>query len=173
MPWNDGLAPEAVGYTYTFQRNLNLQMNFHRTLRICIFSLALIPLTGCLFRTHDVKRQVITSGLREATLDQLIDFINTNASRLQSLKANVDYNVTVSRQKKGKANEFKVTEYTEVSGYLLVRKPEMLRMIGLVPAVRSTAFDMAGNAKGFALSIPPQGKFFVGSNEVLKPSINL
>jgi len=49
----------------------------------------------------------------------------------------------------------------------------MLRMIGLVPAVRSTAFDMAGNAKGFALSIPPQGKFFVGSNEVLKPSINL
>lgn len=103
----------------------------------------------------------------------MVEFVNTNAARLQSFKANVDYNLTVSKQKKGKPNEFKVTEYTEVSGYLLVRKPEMLRMIGLVPAVHSTAFDMSGNAKGFSLSVPPQGKFFVGSNQVLKPSIQL
>ena len=103
----------------------------------------------------------------------MVEFVNTNAARLQSFKANVDYNLTVSKQKKGKPNEFKVTEYTEVSGYLLVRKPEMLRMIGLVPAVHSTAFDMSGNSKGFSLSVPPQGKFFVGSNQVLKPSIQL
>jgi len=109
--------------------------------------------------------------LREATLEQLIDFINANASRLQSLKANVDYNVTVSKQKKGKPNEVKVTEYTEVSGILLVRKPEMLRMTGLVPAIRSTLFDMSGNAKGFALSIPPESKFIVGSNQIFKLSI--
>jgi hypothetical protein len=137
----------------------------------CLLLLALLPLTGCLFRTHDIRRPVSTAPLREATLEWLIDFINTNASRLQSLKANVDFDVTVSRQKKGKSNEFQVREYTEVSGYLLVRKPEMLRMIGLVPAVRSTLFDMSGNGRGFALSIPPESKFIVGSNEVLKPSI--
>jgi len=146
-------------------------MNFHRALRICVLALFVVPLTGCLFRSHEERRPFSTAPLREAVAEQLIDFINTNAARLQSFKANVDFNVTVSKQKKGKANEFKVTEYTEVSGYLLVRKPEMLRMIGLVPAVRSTLFDMAGNGKGFSLSIPPQSKFIIGSNEVSKPSI--
>src|SRR5215471_16714136 len=146
-------------------------MILYSKLRPCVLLLALLPLTGCLFRTRDIHKPVSTAALRDATLEQLIDFINTNAARLQSLKANVDYNVTVSRQKKGKANEFKVTEYTEISGYLLVRKPGMLRMIGLVPAVRSTLFDMAGDAKGFALSIPAQSKFIVGSNQIVKPSI--
>lgn len=140
-------------------------------LRNTILLFCLTPLAGCLFRKHDEVRPISTATLREATLEQLVDFINTNASRLQTLRANVDYNVTVSKQKKPKSNEFQVTEYTEVSGYLLVRKPEMLRMIGLVPAVRSTLFDISGNARNFALSIPPQSKFIVGSNQVVKPSI--
>src|SRR5215470_18106295 len=146
-------------------------MSFHSKLRLSLVLLAILPFNGCLFRTHEERRPFSTAALREATLEQLTDFINTNAARLQSLKANVDYNVTVSKQKKGKANEFKVTEYTEISGYLLVRKLGMLRMIGLVPAVRSTLFDMAGDAKGFALSIPAQSKFIVGSNQIVKPSI--
>src|SRR5215470_3257639 len=146
-------------------------MSFHSKLRLSLVLLAILPFNGCLFRTHEERRPFSTAALREATLEQLIDFINANASRLQSLKANVDYNVTVSKQKKGKPNEVKVTEYTEISGYLLVRKPDMLRMRGLVPAVRSTLFDMSGNAKGFALSIPGQSKFFVGSNQISRPSI--
>jgi len=146
-------------------------MRLHSKLRISLLLLGLVPLTGCLFRSHEIRRPVSTAALKEASKEQLIDFINTNAARLQSLNASVDFNLTVSKQKKGKANEYKVTEYTEVSGYLLMRKPEMLRMIGLVPAVRSTLFDMAGNDKGFALSIPPQSKFFVGSNQIVKPSL--
>jgi len=146
-------------------------MSIYRKLHLCFVLFVLLPLTGCLFRTHDIRRAVSKAKLRDATLEQLIDFINTNSARLQSLQANVDYNVTVSKEKKDKPNEFKVTEYTEISGLLLVRKPDMLRMRGLVPAVRSTLFDMSGNAKGFALSIPGQSKFFVGSNQISRPSI--
>lgn len=141
-------------------------------LRPFLLLIALIPLAGCLFRSHDVRRPVSNAPLKDASRDQLIDFINSNAVRLQSLKANVDFSLTVSKQKKGgKANEFKETEYTEISGYLLVRKPEMLRMIGLVPAVRNTLFDMVSNGKTFSLSIPPQSKFIVGSNQVGRPSL--
>jgi hypothetical protein len=43
-------------------------------------------------------------------------------------------------------------------------------MIGLVPVVRNRLFDMVSNGKTFALSIPPQNKFIVGSNEINKPS---
>jgi outer membrane lipoprotein-sorting protein len=142
--------------------------------KLCPFLLlfAVVPLTGCLFRSHEIRRPVSTAALKDASREQLIDFINNNAARLQSLKANVDFSLTVSKPKQGgKGNEYKVTEYTEVSGYLLVRKPEMLRMIGLVPAVRNTLFDMVSNGKTFALSIPPQSKFIVGSNQIGRPSL--
>lgn len=139
---------------------------------LSLLLLAILPLTGCLFRTREIHREVSNAKLKDATRDQLIDFIDNNAGRLQSLKANVDFNLTVSKQKQGgKPNEYKVTEYTEVSGYLLVRKPEMLRMIGLVPAVRNTLFDMVSNGKNFSLSIPPQSKFIVGSNQIGRPSL--
>lgn len=141
-------------------------------LRPFLLLIALIPLTGCLFRSHDVHRPVSNAALKDASREQLIDFIDNNAVRLQSLKANVDFSLTVSKQKKGgKPNEFKETEYTEISGYLLVRKPEMLRMIGLVPAVRNTLFDMVSNGRTFSLSIPPQSKFIVGSNQIGRPSL--
>ncbi|HLJ25181.1 MAG TPA: hypothetical protein VKY85_00570 [Candidatus Angelobacter sp.] len=111
-----------------------------------------------------------TATLRDATKEQLIGAINDMASRVQSLNASVDIDTSVSKQKKGKTNQYQVTDYPEISGYVLVRKPEMLRMRGLVPVVRSTLFDMVSNGKTFALSIPPQSKFIVGSNQVGKPS---
>lgn len=132
--------------------------------------LAVIPLAGCLFRTHEIETRVSTAPLQEATKQQLIATINNMASRVQSFSATVDIDTTVSRQKKGKANQYQVTDYPEISGYVLVRKPEMLRMKGLVPVVRSTLFDMVSDGKTFALSIPPQNKFVVGSNTVGKPS---
>lgn len=145
---------------------------FYKRLYLSLLLLTVMPLSGCLFRTREIERRVSTARLETAGREQLIGFIDHNAARLQSLKANVEFNLTVSKQKKGgKPNEYKVTEYTEVSGYLLVRKPEMLRMIGLVPAVRNTLFDMVSNGKTFSLSIPPQSKFFVGSNQVGRPSL--
>jgi Domain of unknown function (DUF4292) len=148
-------------------------MAFNTRLRNLIFLFAVLPLAGCLFRTHEELRPISTAPLQEGTKDELVQFINANAARLQSLRADVDFDVTVSKQKKPKSNEFKVTEYPEFSGYLLVRKPELLRLIGLAPALRNTVFDMVGDAKGFSLSIPVHSEFFVGSNQVVKPSSNM
>ena len=64
-------------------------------------------------------------------------------------------------EKKGK-----VTDYQEIRGYILVRKPDMLRMIGLFPIVRNTAFDMVSDGDRFKLSVPAKNKFYVGSAEV-------
>jgi outer membrane lipoprotein-sorting protein len=139
-------------------------------LRTFILLFAVGPLSGCLFRTHVVQKPLSTATLKDATKDQLIATINDMASRVQSLSASVDIDTSVSKQKKGKTNQYQVTDYPEISGYVLVRKPEMLRMKGLVPVVRSTLFDMVSNGKTFALSIPPQNKYIVGSNQVGKPS---
>jgi outer membrane lipoprotein-sorting protein len=131
-----------------------------------ILALALaLPLTGCLFRSHKVERNLSTAELQTATKQQLIDYINTQASKIQSLTATVDIDTSVGGVKKGK-----VTDYREIRGYVLLRKPSMLRMIGLMPIVRNRAFDMVSDGQNFKLWIPPKNKFVMGRNDVVHPS---
>lgn len=132
-----------------------------------VFLFLLLSLTGCGFRSsHPVKMRASTATLKEATLDQLVQSINSNADKLKSLKATVDIDSSVLEQKKDK-----VTDNPQVAGWVLVRKPEMLRMIGLVPVVHTHMFDMVSNGKTFELAIPPKNKFIVGSDrQPSKPS---
>lgn len=145
-------------------------MVFYSRLRSLILLSAFLPLAGCLLRTHEVVKPSSTLPLKEASKEQMIETINNMTARVRSFSATVDIDTSVSQQKKGKPNRYQVTDYPEVSGYVLVRKPDMLRMKGLVPVVRSTLFDMVSNGTTFALSIPTQNKFVVGSNKVGKPS---
>jgi len=119
-----------------------------------------------MFRTHPINIRTSTADLKEATLEQLVEIINANAARLNSLKATVDIDSSVLEKKKEQ-----VKDNPEIRGYVLVRKPEMLRMIGLFPVVRNQAFDMVSDGKRFELSIPTKSRFIVGSNrEPSKPS---
>ena len=130
-----------------------------RFLSILLLATAIIPLSGCLFRTRKVDRHVSTTPLKTATQQELIEYINTQAAKLQSMQATVDINTSVANQKKGE-----VTDYQEIRGYVLARKPAMLRMKGLFPVVRNTAFDMVSDGREFKLWIPPKNKFVVGTN---------
>jgi len=123
--------------------------------------------TGCLFRSHHVPRRVVLAAARSATLQQLIEYVNNQSVQIKTLSATVDIDTSVGGSKKGK-----VTDYKQIRGYILVRKPEMLRMIGLFPVVRNRAFDMVSDANGFKLSIPAKNKFIIGSPEVIHPSEN-
>jgi outer membrane lipoprotein-sorting protein len=111
-----------------------------------------------------VDRQLSTAPLQTATQQQLIDYINQQAAKLQSMQATVDINASVGDQKKGQ-----ITDYQEIRGYVLARKPSMLRMKGLLPVVRNTAFDMVSDGQDFKLWIPPKNKFVVGKNSESSP----
>ena len=131
---------------------------------MAIFLLSL-PLGGCLFRSHKVEQPISSVPLKTATQQQLIDYINAQAEKIQSMEATVDIDTSVGGEKKGK-----VTEYKEIRGYVLARKPAMLRMIGLMPIVRNRAFDMVSNGQEFKLWIPPKNRFIVGRNDVTTPN---
>lgn len=131
-------------------------------MRFCsvfLLGLALIPLSGCLFRTRKIDRRVSNTPLKTSTQQDLIAYINQQSAKLQSLQATVDINTSVGDEKKGQ-----VTDYQEIRGYVLARKPAMLRMKGLFPVVRNTAFDMVSNGQEFKLWIPPKNKFVIGAN---------
>ena len=139
-------------------------MRIGRTLKIACVVALLAPLGGCFFRSHRVEPRVISSALRDASLADLVARINVEASKIQTLSATVDMSAQVGGVKKGK-----ITEYEDIGGYLLVRQPNMLRLIGLVPVVRNKAFDMVSDGNEFKLSIPPKNKFILGRNDVIQP----
>lgn len=122
--------------------------------------LAVLPTTGCLFRTRPVEEQYSKAPLKAATQQQLIDSISQQAQAIQSLKATVDIDTSAGGIKKGE-----ITDYKEIRGYILARKPAMLHMIGLLPIVRTTAFDMVSDGNHFALWIPPRNRFVIGQNQ--------
>jgi len=136
-----------------------------RRFRILFIFFAVLPLAGCLFRSRTVERQISTAPLKSATQDELIDYINIQAARVHSMQATVDIDTSVGGAKKGS-----ITDYQEIRGYVLARKPAMLRMIGLMPIVRNTAFDMVSNGKNFKLWIPTKNRFVEGRNDAETPN---
>lgn len=135
---------------------------FYPRSRVALLILATFPLGGCLFRSRVVERPFSTDHLQNADQAQLIGFLADQGSRIKSMQATVDIDTSIGGAKKGK-----VTDYKEIRGYILLRKPAMLRMIGLLPIVRTRAFDMVSDGSTFRLSVPPKNRFVVGRNDVV------
>ena len=134
-------------------------------LSVLIVLVAALPLGGCLFRTRKVEQNISPIALKSATKPELSSYVNSEAAKIQTMQATVDIDTAVGGEKKGK-----VTEYKEIRGYVLARKPAMLRMIGLLPIVRNRAFDMVSDGQQFKVWIPPKNRFVVGRNDIITPN---
>ena len=130
-----------------------------RILLLLLLTTATFPLGGCLFRTRTLDRQLSDRPLKAATQQDLIEYVNHEATKIQSMQATVDIDASAADLKNGR-----VTDYKEIRGYVLARKPAMLRMKGLLPLVRNTAFDMVSDGQEFKLWLPTRNKFVVGAN---------
>ena len=130
-----------------------------------ILVLVVLPTTGCLLRTRPVEEQYSKTPLQESSQQALIDSINRQSETIRSLKATVDIDTSAGGVKKGH-----VTDYKEIRGYVLARKPAELHMVGLMPIVRTTAFDMVSDGERFKLWIPPKNRFVTGLNQVPTPN---
>jgi hypothetical protein len=129
--------------------------------------LALPALNGCLWHTRKVQMAKMPANVLTAVPEQLVDAINKQYDAIDSLNATVTFTATEGGTLKGKE-----TTYTSFSGYILLRKPESLRVIGFLPVVHTRAFDMGSDGKTFQLWIPPKNKVVEGTNAEPKPSPN-
>jgi hypothetical protein len=93
--------------------------------------------------------------------------INNQCQTIQSMTATVVFQATVGGPNKGTEKA-----YPSFSGYILLRKPESLRIIGLVPVVRTHMFDLASDGNTFKLWIPHENKVFEGPDTVTQESPN-
>jgi outer membrane lipoprotein-sorting protein len=133
--------------------------------RSALILLLVLPLTGCLLRSRKVEHQIVPQPLKTATQQELINYIDAQAAKVQSMQATVDIDTEVGGSQQGK-----ITDYKEIRGYILARKPAMLRMIGLYPIVRTQAFDMVSDGAQFKLWIPGKNRFVTGRNDIPAPN---
>jgi outer membrane lipoprotein-sorting protein len=123
-----------------------------------LLALLLPVLTGCLSRTHKLQQPKLAGPVQNADVVQLVEAVNRRYAQVSSLTAPVDFSASVGGAHKGKQ-----TDYTSIHGYILYRKPQMLRVLGLVPVLHTHAFDLASDGSTFVLVIPPKSQAIEGS----------
>ena len=132
-----------------------------------LLALVLPVLTGCLSHTRRLQQSKLAGAVSNADAVQLVEAINHRYDQINSLTATVDFATTVGGAHKGKQ-----TDYTSIHGYILFRKPQMLRVLGLVPVLHTHLFDLASNGRTFTLLIPPKSRAIIGSNSVTSKAEN-
>ena len=65
-----------------------------------------------------------------------------------------------------------IKEYHDVQGFILLKLPATIRILGQAPVVRTTIFDMVSEGDEFRLYIPSQQKFIVGKTTFYQPRTN-
>jgi len=127
--------------------------------------IAAVPLGGCLVRSRPVALRTSTTQLATASSNDLVERLNTQAGQVQTLKAAVGITASLGGSERGK-----ITEYREIHGYILARKPSSLRMIGFFPILENQLFDLVSSGGEFRLWIPSKNRFIVGNGDVERPS---
>jgi len=143
---------------------------FMKSAQNCIVWLTLAAIAGGCGKGSGVKSiKNVPAAERpvalEATPEDLLERYNTLARSLQSLDATVELKPSA-----GSAYSGVISEYHEVKAFVLAARPYNIRMVGQVPVIGKTVFDMASNGQEFEVSIPPRNKFLVGPVSLTRPS---
>jgi hypothetical protein len=94
---------------------------------------------------------------KDATQEELLEHYNEFVHGVQNVNATLELKATAGSKYTGV-----IDEYHEVKVFLLAARPYNVRMVGQVPVVGKTVFDMASDAQTFEVSIPSKNKFLVG-----------
>lgn len=95
---------------------------------------------------------------KNASLEELVALVNRLAEDVQALKLTVIYQLTG-----GSINTGKISSYRETDGFILLKKPGHIRLIG--QAFKVKVFDMVSDGAEFLIYVPPKNKFIHGLND--------
>ena len=131
--------------------------------------IALAPaLTGCLLsHTRIIPKARRPDIVMSASLDTLALQLAKRFEGIDTFNASVEMSRITGGPMTGKE-----TRSVNFKGYILMRKPQYLRVIGLVPVLGSQAFDMVSDGENFKLLIPYYNKAIVGRNSSTTRSEN-
>ena len=125
-------------------------------------------LTGCSYIIPTQRHLPVPKApaiTRNATPEQLVAQLNQRWDALNTLTATVEIYATELKTAEGLEKDF-----PSCRGFILMRKPKMLRVAGTYFGVK--IFDMASNGDQFTLVIPSKNMAIQGTNAVTEKSSN-
>lgn len=131
--------------------------------------LAMLATVGCISIHRPIRNPAAKNKrqLMMASKDELVARIETWNKQIQSFVATVDMTPSTGSVYKGQ-----ITDYKDIRGYIIFRRPQDIRIIGQYPVVRATAFEMTSDGKEFKIYIPSKNRFVVGENQAPTASAN-
>jgi outer membrane lipoprotein-sorting protein len=105
------------------------------------------------------------ANVQTATPEEIVEQVNRRWDDFQNLTATVEIQATLVKTQQGLA-----TDYPTCRGWIVMEKPNHLRVVGQYLGVR--VFDMASDGNTFTLVIPQRSKAIEGPNSVTKKSDN-
>jgi hypothetical protein len=138
-------------------------MHCSRTKFAAIVCLAVIPSCACFVRRRVVSPAGVKKQARPlltATKEELIQRVHDISDPIQSFNVTADISPSVGNLYNGE-----VSDYATIRGYILFRKPDSIRIIGLDPVIHTKAVDMVSSGAEFRVFIPSKDRFIVGSND--------
>jgi outer membrane lipoprotein-sorting protein len=125
--------------------------------------LAILTLAGCAVnRTTRISKVAIPPPPRDASAQELIANIDTQAAAVNTMTATVDM-----EPEAGSLYSGVIKQYHDVKGFVLAQRPSLIRIVGQAPVVRTDIFDMTSDGQQFRLYVPSKGKFFVGRTDMV------
>jgi hypothetical protein len=122
----------------------------------------LLSMTGCaswFVSKRKLPIPIAPPSVQTATADDLAARLNDQWAKFQSLTATVDIRASHLKAKEGEA-----TDYPTFHANLLLRKPEMIRVLGHLPVLQTKMFDLASDGTRFTLVIFPKSIYFQDLN---------
>jgi outer membrane lipoprotein-sorting protein len=133
---------------------------------LCLIALAL---SSCVAVRRQISRPggKTTQTLLVADTATLLQIVTRQYNAIHDFSATVDLVPAL-----GTTEKSRITEYKDIRGYILFRKPADIRIIGLYPVVRNKLFDMVSNGADFKLYLTSRNRFIEGPNSIERPSAN-
>jgi outer membrane lipoprotein-sorting protein len=132
----------------------------NRLLRFAIILLfgSAVATAGCVSRTHKVSKSERPKPAQTTTFEEVVQKFNRQVEAFRSFQAKVRFDL-----RSGSLQSGELKDYHEIKGFVLLRRPDHLRMIGQIPTFGVNALDMVSDGRQFRVAFAPYKKFVVGS----------
>ncbi len=128
---------------------------------LCILSFpALVAGVGCGVKsTVNVRVPSRILSAKAASFQEIVALVDggTRIRSLSSTTARVSY-------RSGKIESGKLQQYRSASGYMLLQRPDSLRLSIQNPLTHTAVVELASRGDDFSLWIPSENKFYFGKN---------
>lgn len=104
--------------------------------------------------------------VQSATKKELLETIGRIAS-VMSMRAGIEVTLTVQTNERDRE-----TEYREVSGALVIQRPDLIRTNAETPGGLAVIYDMASDGKKFQVHVPWQNRVLEGTTALTEISEN-